>query len=223
MATLVTGAPPEYDQRLSHSENFPRFFDWALTLRDPIRQIPEIGEQLGFGVRRHPLGFTAVYLSSSSQPADSPFADRSISGLARANIYPGDLSVREDIHCHGFDFESGGVGGVLLNNRFSLDYDDPLPEGEGLIGYQTRVDVWGDINHVERVTGAVVRATVIRTEEVSPGDSYSLKPRTEFHMVQAADSRGAVTVFCKTTPYQGNAGTSLILVRPGDPPPVAQY
>jgi hypothetical protein len=223
MAELLTGAPPIYDQHASYKTNFPKFFDWACSLEDPRKQIPEIGEQLGFGVRRHPLGFIAVYLSPQSQRPDSPFADMGITGIARANIYPGDVSVKEDIHSHGFDFEAGGVDGTLLNTRFFPDFHNPLSEGEGLIGYETRVGVWGDINHVEQVTGAVVRATDSTTYEVSPGDTYSLRPRNEFHRVHAADSGGVVTIFCKTTPYQGNAGMSLMLINPGDPPPPARY
>jgi len=181
-----------------------------------MRQIPTIGEDLGFGVRRHPLGFIAIYLSQ--QVAGLHTLGRT--GTARANFYPPGIKLAEDIHSHGFEFVSGVIG-QLLNTRHHPDWDTKLPDGEGLIGYQTYVDAFGR-NHTARVTDAVVSVPTSKTETLYTGAIYSLRPKIEFHSVEAGED-GAITVFCKSPGLVGPDGMTLILRRPEEPAPPEVY
>jgi hypothetical protein len=122
-----------YDNDQGYEDNFKSYFDWATSLRNPMEQIPKIAEKLGFGIRRHPIGFVAVYLSKR----DGGIATPTVTGLARVNLYPPGDPMKEDIHCHGFDFRSGVAAGVVLNRRHHPDFSIRLPKGEGYIGYET--------------------------------------------------------------------------------------
>ncbi len=212
MAFIRRNTPPKYKSHESYKANFPRFLEWALELRNPFKQIPEIGEELNFGIIKHPLGFTAIYLSSR---ASEMYAVGS-SGIARVNIYPRGADVKDDIHSHGYDFESGVAAGALLHTRHFPDFSHEarLPDGEGYIGYETRVDPITRINRLERVTTACISEPSSQIEILNPGDTYSLRPRIDFHSV-ASEECGAITIFCKTPTYTGQDGDSLVLVKPG--------
>ncbi len=217
MVWLRTNKPPKYDADESYQVNFDTFFDWALTLRNPARQIPEIGDKLNFGIRRHPIGFIAVYLS----PRARGLHTLGRTGLARANIYPAGVELQEDIHSHGFDFTAGVAGGMLRNIRHYPDWATKLPEGEGYTGYETSVDTHGQ-NHTVRATNATISIPQSEVQELEPGAIYSLRPRVDFHSVQAGEA-GAVTVFCKTPTYSGQDGLTLILKKPNEDPPPETY
>ncbi len=217
MTWLHTNSPPVYNEGKPYQDNFGEFFHWALTLKHPMRQIPIIGEELGFGVRHHPLGFMAIYLSRRT----SGLHTLGLTGIARANFYPPGVKFAEDIHSHGFDFVSGVAAGVLLHTRHYPDWDTRLAEGEGYIGYETSADAFGQ-NHTIRATGAVVSIARSEASVLQSGTMYSLKPRVDFHSVEADDS-GAVTVFCKTPTYTGQDGQSLMLRKPSEQPPPEVY
>jgi hypothetical protein len=60
----------------------------------------------------------------------------------RANFFPPGVKIREDVHSHGFDFHSGVAQGGFTNldyGRFS-DFPPPTTYGEGLVGYEGRVN-----------------------------------------------------------------------------------
>lgn len=205
--------PPAYNNSQGYEENFARFFDWATSLRRPMSQIPSIAEDLGFGVRRHPIGFVAVYLSERDGGVCTP----SVTGIARVNIYPPGDAMKEDIHCHGFDFRSGVAAGILLNTVHHPDFSGAVPDGEGYIGYETRVDALGN-NMVTQATDAVIAVPRSELHELSPGDEYSMRAGVDFHSVAAGD-QGALTVFCKTP----SDGISLVLKPAADVPPPDLY
>jgi hypothetical protein len=217
MVWLRKNTPPAYDHRKTYRDNFDEFFHWALDLRNPLRQIPEIGNRLKFGVRRHPIGFIAVYLS----PRDEGLRTIGNTGLARANIYPPGSKMKDDIHCHGFEFASGNAKGTLLNTLHYPDWSNKLPDGEGYVGYETSVDLFGQ-NHTVRATDAVVSIPRSETHVLQVGDTYSLRPRIDFHSV-AAGEEGAVTIFCKTPTLSEQDGLTLVLKGPDDAEPPGTY
>jgi hypothetical protein len=205
---LIRNLPPVYNIDQSYLDNFDRFFDWAVSLNDPFRQIPEMGDNLGFGIRRHPIGFIAVYLSEHPRGLETICLE----GVTRANIYPSGSIMKEDIHSHGFDFMSGVAKGTLVNVRHYPDWSASLPDGEGYVGYETSVDALGQ-NHTIQATNATVAIPRSEKHELQAGDTYTLKPREDFHSVYAGD-HGAVTLFSKTTTYEGQDGATLVLRRP---------
>ena len=216
MFSLRTNLPPSYDTRLNVPQNFERFFSWGLELRKPFKTIPEMGERLGFGIRVHPLGFMAVYLSPPSRGLHT----MSIWGTARADIFFPGNGLQDDIHSHGFDFVSGIVSGTLLNTRHYPDFSQCAPNGTGFVGYETRTDSEGN-NHTTRATDATVVVPEHTTERLTSGDTYTMQPRTDFHSVDSPE--GAITIFCKTPTYSGHDGLALLLRRPESPAPSESY
>ena len=212
MSFLHRNTPPVYDHSRSHDENFDKFFDWTCSLKHPFKQVPQIGENLGFGIRRHPIGFIAVYLSER----DNGIHNSCLSGIARVNIYPPGVEMKEDIHCHGFDFKSGVANGVLINTSHQPDWGAHATDGEGYIGYETTVDQEGR-NHTVQATDATIVIASSKVQELEAGDTYSLRPLVDFHSVYAGED-GAVTVFSKTPTYEGRDGTTLVLRKPDQPP-----
>lgn len=198
------------------SENFERFFDWGLGLKNPQDQIPEIGRNLGFGVRRHPIGFTVVYLS----PPNRGIHTMGLWGAVRADIFPAGVDFQDDIHSHGFDFFSGIIDGELSNTRHYPDWGQADDEGLGYVGYESSVDFAGN-NITTQVTDATVVIPHSESEEMAVGDSYTMKPRVDFHSVSAVG--GAVTIFCKTPTYEGQDGLALVLKKPDASAPPTQY
>jgi len=217
MAELMRHVPPEYDHRVTYLENFDRFFDWANGLIYPATDIVSIGERLGLTAKHHPLGFTALYLSE--RHGGSPSSSRT--GLARVNIYPAGEVFRDDPHCHGFDFKSGVAAGGLINTMYNPDFSHALPDGEGYIGYETRVNCLG-VNSVTQVTDAVVDIGKAHSVELSQGQTYEMRAQKDFHSV-AAMEEGAVTIFCKTPASTGVARDSLLLRLPDQPTPPESY
>ena len=93
MFGLRKNLPPSYDQELGIEGNFERFLEWGLALKHPQVQIPEIGEQLGFGVRIHPIGFMVVYLSQPSRG----MLTMNTYGSVRADVFPRGVQYEDDI------------------------------------------------------------------------------------------------------------------------------
>lgn len=202
---------PECGEYLSLEENFERFFEWSLGIKHPLKNIPEIGDKLGFGTRVHSLGFIAVYLTEPGKGQASPWIYETI----RANIYPAGVPVREDIHSHGFEFVSGIACGDFTNTRHYPDFHALAAEGEGYVGYQTDVDFDGN-NHIEPLADEariVIGSSV--THELGRGEHYSMEPKNDFHNVSAEG--GVVTIFAKTQ----SDDISLLLRRPEEGPPEA--
>jgi hypothetical protein len=111
--TLLRHVPPEYDRETTLEENWQRYYEWALELPQPAVQIVEHGLE----VRRHPIGFTAVYLTERLYGMGTPWGR----GIIRANIIEprkGREPLRDDIHSHGYWFVSGLVDGEVTNNRY---------------------------------------------------------------------------------------------------------
>jgi len=211
MINLQKDVPPSYDQESSLETNFDRFFDWGMSLRQPMRQIPEIGERLGIGVKVHPIGFMVIYLSQHNEG----LATVAIRGEARADLFPPDVVINEDIHSHGFNFYSGVVSGEIANTRHYPDFNQRSPDSEGYIGYESSVDVFGN-NHTVRATDATIVIPTFRTEVLGKGGMYTMAPRIDFHSVSS--EAGAITVFCKTPTFEGSDGQALVLRRPDRPP-----
>ncbi len=209
--------PPAYDHERSLNENFEKFFEWGSSFHNPTHRIPRIAESLGYGLRQHPIGFTVVYLSERDKGVCSP----GVTGVARVNIYPPGDAIKEDVHCHPFNFLSGIGAGVLLNTMHYPDFSTALPEGEGYIGYETRVDALGK-NHTTQAIDAVVAIPHSEVHELSPGEVYEMRAGVDFHSV-AAGPDGALTIFCKTPSGQGNNGLSLVLKPPKEAPPPKSY
>lgn len=203
--------PPVYNYDASPEDNFKKFFDWGLSLKDPFKQIPEIGQELGFGIRKHPIGMVAVYLSAPSRGIYTP----EITGIARADIYSPDEPVNDHKHTHGFSSTGGNVDGDFTN---TLHFPEKADKGT-YIEYRTTVDKEGR-NHTHRVSDAPT-VIVPRSEahHLKPGEVYHLRP-DEYHSVSAGR---AVTVFIKTPAKMGKEGESSILLKPGDTPPPAVY
>lgn len=217
MASLIYNLPPEYDNDRTYLDNFDRFFDWACSLQRPFDQIPDVGDRLGFGIRRHPIGFIAVYLSEPSRGIETVGCQ----GVARVNVYPPGAVMKEDIHSHGFNFKSGVVSGVLMNVRHYPDWSASLPDGEGYVGYETTIDDFGN-NHSVQATDATIAINRSEAHELEAGDTYSLRPRVDFHSVHAGDD-GAVTFFSKTPTRKGADGKTLVLRRADEEPVPETY
>lgn len=204
--------PPKYDSHRTYAENLDEFSGWAQGLRNPSRSIKSLAEAAGYSSREHSLGFTVVYLSAPVNPYES-----CTSGVARAHIYPTDREIADDIHSHGFSFESTVIAGDLVHNLHYPDFSRRLPDGEGYVGYETRVDTLGHTT-IQQATDATVyipRDKSIR-QELKPGDRYRLGGKNAFHSVAGM---GTVTVFCKTPSTDGSNGDSLVLRRPGSSSP----
>ncbi len=202
---------PQYNQRESIEANFERFFEWALGLVDPAKDIIEASAKAGFETRIHPLGFRVVYLS----PRDKGLETAWLTGVARADIYPPGARIKDDIHSHGFSFVSGVVAGRLTNVPEYPDFSQAVVNGEGYIGYETRVDAGGN-NHLEQVTDATVAVSHFEPQELMMGETYGMGPKNEFHHVKASD---AVTLVCKTPSDE----LSLVLRKPDDLVTAVQY
>ena len=223
--SIRTNMPPEYRDlghpqgHLSLEENFEKFFEWGLSLRRPLTKIPGMAERLGFGTKIHPLGFHVVYLSEQGRGEMTP----SIRGMVRANIYPPGVELRDDIHSHGFDFYSGVIAGKLTNTRYFPEWGrNRVPEGEGLIGYEGRVDMYGR-NQTVRATDAIIATPRSEAEELVRGAIYTIPPKNFFHAVDVPERVGTVTIFCKTPTYSGSDGISLTLRKPVEEPVPANY
>jgi hypothetical protein len=219
--------PPEYAYPhrplgLAHASlevNFERFLEWGMGLRNPLKQIPQIGEKLGFGMKVHPLGFTVVYLSEKGRGEMTPC----INGIVRANLYPPGVEIQDDIHSHGFDFHSGVIQGELTNTQyFPVWGSGYLPDGEGMVGYEGRVDVYGN-NKTVRATTATIPVPRSEAQELGKGDTYTMKPKNYFHAVSVAEGVGTATIFCKTPNYGGSDGISLTLKWPDEEPVPETY
>lgn len=215
MFSVKRNLPPEYASDRDIRDNFERFFDWGLGLKNPRDQIPKIGDELGFGVRRHPIGFLVVYLSRPSQGILSD-----VWGSVRADIFPVGVEYEDDIHCHGFDFFSGVVAGGLRNTRHYPNWQLQAPDGEGYIGYESSVDLLG-VNETIQATDAIVVIERSEAEVLESGDTYTMVPRTDFHSVSTDE--GAVTIFCKTPTYDGHNGLALVLRKPDSEAPPLNY
>lgn len=201
--------------------NFERFLEWGLSLRNPIKQIPRMADHLGFGSRVHPLGFHVVYLSEKGRGEMTA----GISGIVRANLYPPGVEIQDDIHSHGFDFYSGVVQGELTNTRYYPVWGREagyVPDGEGMVGYEGRVDVYGN-NQTVRATTATIPVPRSEVHELSPGDSYTMGPKNFFHAVGVEEGVGTATIFCKTPNYGGSDGISLTLKWPDEDPVPESY
>lgn len=214
--TLLRNLPPNYDRDLSVEANWRRFFEWGLELRQPHITIPEVP---GAEVIRHPIGFTAVYLTERSHGQSTSW----VRGVIRANVIEPGVTLRDDIHSHGYDFTSGVVSGEVTNNRYTMDFSKQVPGGEGYIGYETKPDFYG-VNHVVQATDAVIAIPSPEVAELEIGDSYSMLATDDFHSLQTS---GAVTIFGKyaagSATLNSNKNLSLIL-RPADqPPPPPEY
>lgn len=224
MFSIRTNRPPEYRQP-GHSQgetalkdNFARFFEWGLGLKNPIRQIPEIGERLGFGARVHPLGFVVVYLSEKGRGEMTP----EICGVVRANLYPYGVVLNDDIHSHGFDFYSGVIQGELTNTRYFPDWSQRAPDGEGYIGYEGRVDTQGN-NRTVRCTDATILISEPEVHGLERGQTYTMSPKDSFHAVDVEADIQTATIFCKTPNFWGHEGISLTLRRATEPPVPSEY
>ena len=225
MFGIRTNNPPEYrgskhpEGYLSLEANFERFFEWGLALKNPLKQIPKIGEELGFGARIHPLGFHVVYLSEKGRGEMTP----EISGIVRANLYPPGVKIEDDIHSHGFDFYSGVVMGELTNTRYYPEWGvGYLPDGEGMVGYEGRVDIYGN-NKTVKATRASIPVPRSEVEVVERGASYTMEPKNSFHAVSIESGEATVTIFCKTPNYGGSDGISLTLKWPDEDPVPTTY
>lgn len=224
MFNIRTNKPPEYKyfsesvEKTSLEENFERFLEWGLGLRNPVRQIPQIGERLGFGTKVHPIGFVVVYLSEKGRGE----LTASISGIVRANIYPLGVELRDDIHSHGFDFYSGVIQGELTNTLYFPDWSQRTLEGEGMVGYEGKVDVKGN-NKTVLATRACIPTPRSEVNELAKGDTYTMKPKDFFHAVGVGEGIGTATIFCKTPNYGGSDGISLTLRWPDEDPVPTTY
>lgn len=225
MFSIKTNNPPEYRycresaEKTSLEENFERFFEWGLGLRNPLKQIPKFGEGLGYGIKVHPLGFTVVYLSEKGEGERTP----RINGIVRANLYPPGVVIEDDIHSHGFDFFSGVAQGELTNTLYFPKWGSGnVPDGEGMVGYEGRVDYRGN-NVTVRATTASIPLPSSQVHEIARGESYTMKPKNFFHAVSVAEGVGTATIFCKTPNYGGSDGISLTLKWPNEDPVPATY
>lgn len=212
---LLRGSAPTYDYSQNHTDNFESFFDWALELREPEKQLTATAVEYGFGGKIHRLGFTVLYLSSPDEGANGP----DVSGIVRVDMYPPGAIIRDDIHSHGFDFVSGLVKGEFSNMRHYPDFSKTAPDGEGYIGFETSVDAHGE-NNVVQATDATIYVPPPEVHELKPGDTYTMRPRTDFHSIVGS---GAITIFCKTPTYQGHDGQALFLRRQHDVDAEASY
>jgi hypothetical protein len=125
-------------------------------------------------------------------------------------MYPKGVELADDIHSHGFDFFSGVVQGELTNRQYYPDWSQQVPDGEGLAGYEGRVNIIGD-NETERVMDAVIPVPPSTASEVGRGERYSMPPKNYFHAAEVESGVPTVTIFCKTPTYDNNDGLSLTL------------
>jgi hypothetical protein len=96
-------------------------------------------------------------------------------------VEPG-VELKDDIHSHGFDFFSGVIAGELTNTRYFPDWKDRVTLGEGLIGYEGRVDIRGN-NETVRATDAIIAMPRSEAEELERGQTYTMPPKNHFHAV----------------------------------------
>lgn len=220
MAFLRTNRPPQYDPAKDRRQNFEEFFGWGMSLRQGMGQLLQIAEDVDLPARRHPLGFWVVYLGGGGP---GTIKSPGCTGIVRANFYPPGEELRDDIHNHGFDLDSGCIDGELHNIRHFPDFspEAQLPDGEGLVGYMSSPDVLG-VNHTMRVMSAVIPEPRSELQVLGPWDTYSMEREVDFHSIAAA-GKGALTIFAKTPYAVAQDGASLMLKRPQDPPPPAQY
>lgn len=206
---LLRGLAPKYDYSRGHAENFETFFDWALELENPEKQLAATAVEYRFGGKIHRLGFTVLYLSAADEGMNGP----DTSGIVRVDMYPPGAVIRDDIHSHGFDFVSGLVKGEFSNVRHYPDFRKTAPEGEGYIGFETSVDAYGNNNVVQATDATIYVPPTPEVQVLKPGDTYTMRPRVDFHSIVGS---GAITIFCKTPTYEGHDGQALFLRKPGD-------
>jgi hypothetical protein len=132
------------------------------------------------------------------------------------------VELKDDIHSHGFDFFSGVIAGELTNTRYFPDWKDRVTLGEGLIGYEGRVDIRGN-NETVRATDAIIAMPRSEAEELERGQTYTMPPKNHFHAVDVESGVGTATIFCKTPTFWGSDGISLTLRRPDEGPVPTQY
>lgn len=207
---------PPFDPHAGYEHNFDTFFGWAQEFKQPERVLLDIVERQQLRIRKHPIGFLAIYLTAP----DEGIRSRSYGTLVRVNYYPAGEPCEDDIHCHPFNFRSGVVKGVLLHTLHTPDRSIQVPDGEGLVGYESWVDEFGQ-NHTVRVTDATIARPASQQFEILPGQSYTMKPLEEFHSVQAEGE--TLTVFCKTPTPAGQDGRNLVLRDPRKPAPPTEY